>query len=376
MACINEHESVSLFREYLRIPSVHPDVNYDGCVQFLTNVANTLKLPVKVIEIAPRKPIVIITWTGLQPELPSVMLNSHMDVVPVFLDKWTYDPFDAAKDEKGNIYARGSQDMKCVGIQYIETLRRYLKEGLQLKRTIHLTFMPDEEIGGAMHIFVKSKEFKNLNIGFEMDEGLASPTDEYLVYYAERSIWQLIIVCPGTTGHGSIIHENTAGEKIQYIINKFLDFREKEKVKLQSDPKLTIGDVTTINLTMLSGGVQVNVLPDELRVSFDVRVAIDVDHETLEAEFRRWCTEAGQGVRMEFISRDPKTGCTLLDANNPWWMAFKSECDKMGLKLKCEVFNGGTDSRYIRQIGIPALGFSPMNNTPVLLHDQDRKSVV
>lgn len=72
-----------------------------------------------------------------------------------------------------------------------------------------------------------------------------------------------------------------------------------------------------------------NVLPDELRASFDVRVAIDVDHETLEAEFRKWCTEAGEGVRMEFISRDPKTGCTLLDANNPWWMAFKSECDKM-----------------------------------------------
>lgn len=28
MARINEHESVSLFREYLRIPSVQPDVNY------------------------------------------------------------------------------------------------------------------------------------------------------------------------------------------------------------------------------------------------------------------------------------------------------------------------------------------------------------
>lgn len=57
-------------------------------------------------------------------------------------DKWTYDPFEAVKDEKGNIYARGSQDMKCVGIQYIETIRRYLKEGLQLKRTLHLTFVP------------------------------------------------------------------------------------------------------------------------------------------------------------------------------------------------------------------------------------------
>jgi len=28
-------------------------------------------------------------------------------------------------------------------------------------------------------------------------------------------------------------------------------------------------------------------------------------------------------------------------------------------------------SRYLRSVGIPALGFSPMNNTPVLLHDHN-----
>lgn len=41
------------------------------------------------------------------------------------------------------------------------------------------------------------------------------------------------------------------------------------------------------------------------------------------------------------------------------------------LKLDCRIFPGGTDSRYVRDVGIPALGFSPMNHTPVLLHDHD-----
>jgi aminoacylase len=41
------------------------------------------------------------------------------------------------------------------------------------------------------------------------------------------------------------------------------------------------------------------------------------------------------------------------------------------LKFKVQVFPGGTDSRYIRAAGIPAIGFSPMNYTPVLLHDHD-----
>lgn len=41
------------------------------------------------------------------------------------------------------------------------------------------------------------------------------------------------------------------------------------------------------------------------------------------------------------------------------------------LKISARVFPGGTDSSYLREIGIPCLGFSPINNTPILLHDHD-----
>lgn len=33
---------------------------------------------------APEKPIAVITWKGQRPELPSLLLTSHMDVVPVY----------------------------------------------------------------------------------------------------------------------------------------------------------------------------------------------------------------------------------------------------------------------------------------------------
>jgi aminoacylase len=42
-----------------------------------------------------------------------------------------------------------------------------------------------------------------------------------------------------------------------------------------------------------------------------------------------------------------------------------------GLELHQRIFPAATDIRYVRQIGIPAFGFSPMNNTPILLHDHD-----
>lgn len=57
--------------------------------------------------------------------------------------------------------------------------------------TQNFHFYVDEEIGGdnGMRIFVKSDAFKVLNVGFSLDEGIASPTEEYPVFYAERSTW-------------------------------------------------------------------------------------------------------------------------------------------------------------------------------------------
>jgi len=56
----------------------------DDCVAFLKKQAVSLGLPLKVYSVVPGKPIVVLTWEGSEPNLPSVLLNSHMDVVPVF----------------------------------------------------------------------------------------------------------------------------------------------------------------------------------------------------------------------------------------------------------------------------------------------------
>ena len=42
-----------------------------------------------------------------------------------------------------------------------------------------------------------------------------------------------------------------------------------------------------------------------------------------------------------------------------------------GVRLEPEIFSAFTDSRFFRTLGIPCLGFSPMNHTPILLHDHN-----
>ena len=51
------------------------------------------------------------------------------------------------KEANGDIYARGTQDMKSVGIQHIEAIYRLkVEQKMTFKRTIHLCFIADEEV--------------------------------------------------------------------------------------------------------------------------------------------------------------------------------------------------------------------------------------
>lgn len=119
------------------------------CIEFLKRQAANLNLPVSISYPADNEaPVLVMTWIGEQPELPSIMLNSHMDVVPAYEEFWTHPPFGAEMDENGNIYARGAQDMKSNAMQYLAAIRALKREGIdRLKRTVHIVFVPDEEVG-------------------------------------------------------------------------------------------------------------------------------------------------------------------------------------------------------------------------------------
>jgi len=80
-------------------------------------------------------------------------------------EKWTYDPFSADKDKNGNIFARGAQDMKCVGIQYLEAVRQLMSKGVQLRRTVHISFVPGNYlmVFGMLLYLVKNNMVTNLH---------------------------------------------------------------------------------------------------------------------------------------------------------------------------------------------------------------------
>ncbi|XP_047497947.1 aminoacylase-1-like isoform X4 [Penaeus chinensis] len=326
-----EHPSVTNFRNYVKIKTVQPTPDYASCTEFLLEQAKELGAESQVVECVPGKPIVLMKLVGEDPSLPSILLNSHTDVVPVFPEHWKYEPFSAHKDENGDIYGRGTQDMKCVGIQYMEALKELKKKGHKFLRTIHLSFVPDEEIGGknGMYEFVKTDMFKKMNVGFALDEGYANPTEKFTVFYGERAPWWVLVKCPGQPGHGSQFLPNTAGEKLQKVINSFLKYRNEQELKLKENEDIRLGDVTSVNLTILEGGVQFNVVPAELSVGFDIRITPTQDLGEFEEIIKGWCKAAGKDVAYEFRQKDMCQNITCVeDGKSVWWDTFSGSCKK------------------------------------------------
>ncbi|CAN0915308.1 ACY1 [Linum grandiflorum] len=252
------HEStpVTRFQQYLRFNTAHPNPNYTAPVSFLTSIAHSLHLKTQIHEFLPDKPVLIVTWAGSDPSLPSILLNSHLDSVPAEPSKWTHPPFSAVRDQDGRIFARGAQDDKCIAIQYLEAIRNLIRDGFLPVRTVHISYVPDEEIGGqdGAEKFVASKVFDELRVGFMLDEGQASVNDEFRVFYADRCPWKVIIKASGQPGHGSRLYDNGAMENLMKSVEVISRFRESQFDVVKAG-KAANSAVISVNPVYLKAGI-------------------------------------------------------------------------------------------------------------------------
>ncbi|KAE8008264.1 hypothetical protein FH972_004793 [Carpinus fangiana] len=376
---------ISRFQQYLRINTAQPSPQYAESADFILSQAKSIALEAQTLDFVEGKPLILLKWPGSDPSLPTILLNSHTDVVAAEHDKWSHHPFGAHLDQHGNIYARGSQDMKCVGTQYLEAIRKLKASGFQPLRSVYLSFVPDEEIGGhdGAEKFVDSDVFKSLNVGILLDEGLASTSENYRAFYAERGPWWLVIKATGQPGHGSRLYDNTAMENLLKSIESVRRFRASQLDLVKAGLKAE-GEVVSVNMVFLKAGSPtptgfvMNVQPSEAQAGFDIRVPPTADPESLERRISEEWAPASRNMTFEFKQkasvRDTygKPMLTGTDNSNPWWTLLEEAVRKANGKLgKPEIFPAATDARYYRELGLPAIGFSPMANTPILLHDHN-----
>jgi aminoacylase len=216
------------------------------------------------------------------------------------------------------------------------------------------------------------------------------------------------VTAHGNTGHGSRFIESTAVEHLLPFAQRALAFRAEQRAILHGEgggacgcshavAKKVLGDVTSLNLTVLRAGTEaaINVIPSVAEAIFDIRISPHVEPSTISKQIDIWCHECspattlqrgdsfnietrpadsmeGPRLQWEYVkNRMQQHHTTSTDATaNPWWPVFVGG---LGPSAAVEplVFPAATDSRFLRAVGIRALGFSPMRRSPVLLHEHN-----
>lgn len=367
--------TIEMLQEYIRINSTSGG-DLSEAVSFLKNAVEG-NVNVTTYEFTKGYPIVVFKWQGKDPSLSSVMLNSHMDVVPAnHEDGWKYPPFSGTMDENGDIYGRGTQDTKSLSLQHLYAVLQLWNEK-SLLRDVYVTIMPDEELGAknGMQSFIKSQAFKNMNVGVVMDEGVAFPDKMSPVFYQDKVAWQFQVDCYGISAHGSQFPATnvTATGKCNNFINRLFEFRDQQYELYKNFTEFGAEKYTTVNLNKINGGFATNVVPAKVTLVVDIRPATNTDEKALEAQLKQWAAEAGSDVTLTYLSKDKLSPATIINGSNPYWVRFKAASEKINYPILPVVPPGSTDSRFIRNIGIPAFGFSPMANTPTLLHEVNER---
>jgi aminoacylase len=269
---------INFLQEYLRIDTSFPHPRYDDVIALFVRQAEKDGFLYEVVSLGNDYSVLVITMPGSDQSLPSLVLSHHMDIVPI-VDRsaWTYDPFGGVISD-GLIHGRGTQDMKGIGVAQYFGLKKFSDEQGLLKRTVHLVLLPDEERGGfeGAGRFVEHPYFKQMNIGYALDEGIPSGDSRRLyIKVSERKPIQVSFVSHGSMAHGSRINVKNAAHELVAFLRKLSSFQDCQQLNVLGQPA---GLLLSVNITSLQFGTikegvaALNVVSNRATATVDIRV--------------------------------------------------------------------------------------------------------
>jgi acetylornithine deacetylase len=235
-----------LTRQLIDIPSVTGEELAVG--QYLAAYLGQLGYRVEMQEVAPDRFNVIATTE----EPPRIVLSTHMDTVPPFIESSEDDEF---------IYGRGSCDAKGIIAAQIFAAERLRAEQV---KNIGLLFTVDEELGST-----GARAANNHPVAAECSFLInGEPTDSRLATGTKGSVG-VIVTTEGRAAHSAYPE---AGDS---AIEKLLDILGS--IRAIQWPEDSYFGTTTCNIGVLSGGTRPNVIPDKARAELQIRLGIDIE---------------------------------------------------------------------------------------------------
>jgi acetylornithine deacetylase/succinyl-diaminopimelate desuccinylase family protein len=227
--------------------------------------------------------------SGPDPGRRTLIVNGHLDVVPVNAAAWTRDPFEPVVVD-GRLYGRGSADMKGGIAAAIHALEVLAAAGREPSCNVVFHLVADEERGGRFG----TEELLRLGL-IEGDACLVPEPTGLELCVAERGLMQGRIHVTGRPGHGSRPREGVSA--IEHAAKLVLALHAADF----GGPDHPLLGRPSANVGSIAGGSAYNTVAETAVIGLDRRVLPGATVASTEAEIARLVEEAGvEGLRWRY----------------------------------------------------------------------------
>ncbi|TXC65548.1 ArgE/DapE family deacylase [Piscinibacter aquaticus] len=240
----------------------------------------------------------------------TVALNAHGDVVPPG-EGWTHPPYGGEVHD-GKLYGRAAAVSKCDFSTYIYATRALESLGLPLKGGVELHFTYDEEFGGE------------LGPGWLLAKGHTKPDlliaagFSYQVVTAHNGCLQMEVTVHGKMAHAAI--PDTGVDALQGATAILNALYAQNLLYKQVSSKVTGIKHPYLNVGLIQGGTNTNVVPGKVVLKLDRRMIPEENPAEVEATIRRVIEEAAKavpGITVEIKRMLLARALTPLPGNQP-----------------------------------------------------------
>jgi len=322
-----QKELLDLLRQIIEIDTCYPPGSSKNFGKFVSSYLKNSGLQIRSYGVDKEK--INICASNYQGTKKSIVFNSHIDTVRPILSEWKSNPFDL-KIEKNYSYGLGAVNCKGSAAVHLYLAKNFKRLFPNIKENIDFTFVTDEENLGPDG----TKYLKKLKVIKPHTLILGAPTNNNFVI-EERGVFWIEINLSGKTSHAGEPHKGiNAIQKSAKIINE-LNSNFKNHLK-----KYNIGThKSTINVGIVSGGENVNVVPSKTRIVVDRRITHKEDVKKAFNEIKKFILKVDKSAKVKFLT-----------GTNP----FKSNKSNIYLRelSKSKELITGQKSKFLPSIGV------------------------
>lgn len=397
-----------ILSDLIRIQSVNPPGGETEAALYLKSLFDRQGIPSEIIEPKPGRGSLI---AHLGEGDRRLLFLSHLDVVATG-EGWSFPPF-SGEVRDGFVHGRGALD--CKGLAAAQAFAMINLAGTaKLRGKLIFAAAADEEVGSAFGVKYLIENHRDklaadfaINEGAEMPMAIGGATCHFVGVGEKGPLW-VNLRAEGVSAHGSLpMLGSNAVVKMAAAIDKLSRYKPeivlspevkrflqavaelkgfREDVTPENVDRL-IGSVEdrilaayltaitrmTVSPNAVQGGYKTNIVPDRCDCEVDIRVLPGQDERYVLSELSR----AIGDIEVKTNHYTPPTFSTA--DSEAYRLMAETIREGTGSKYVLPfISSGGTDSRYIREMGVPSYGIGILSRSPdpaasQSIHGKDEK---